>query len=289
MNNLKGNPFYDQLFETKKENSKKKRKLFETVAFWLFVSFVLSFILSELIFIVTVVVCFIVVLCKYATLVPDYESFYYMTFFPELLKHIGINDMRPIRTEKGRGHVRRSGLDILTNGRIMQLSCFEKDSNEFNYFGYYRKSERRHNGKESRNVTTFDGLFFLKEVEEKRLFDFRVVAFKPQDENVFNKKGYSGAVFLNYEKYQLSDHAIDLLAGLYSEFGKVYISYEEGYLGIQFLNFGTCYSYNLNPYLKKGEDTEDHFKIIELSKLDSKIAPVVYELLEDVAQSILKR
>lgn len=289
MINLKGNPFYDQLFDFKKANSNRRKKVWKNSALFLILAFILSFKFSSLVFIFTVVALLLVHLNDCASLIPKYQTYYFLTFFPELVKYMGIHDLKFIKEEQGEKLIRKSGLDLLTEGNVRQVDCFCKESNEFNYFGYYKKTKKVHQGKDTKYVTTFDGLFFIKEVKEDRPFDFRVVGFKPQDENIFNKKGYTGRAFLNYEEFQLSDRAIDLLTGLQKEFGKLYISFEDGYLAIQFLNLGTCYDYNLEPCLKRGEDTDDHFKIIELSKIDSKIAPIVNELLQDISVSVLKK
>lgn len=289
MINLTGTNFYNELLDLKRKNSNKRKKNLETSAFLFVLSFILSLKFSALICIITVVALFWCNLINYTSMIPNYESFYYLTFLPQLLNHVGIYDLGFVKEQEGYKRIRKSGLDLLTKGNIVQSTCFYKESNEFNYFGYYRKTKKVHQGKESRDVTTFDGYFFMKKIQEESLFDFRIVGFKPQDENILNKKGYSGKAFLNYEEFTLSDRAIDLLTGLQKEFGKIYLCLEDGYLAIQFLSFGTCTSYNLEPCLKKGVDTEDHFKIIELSKMDSKIAPIVNELLEDVSLSVLKK
>lgn len=288
MINLKGAQFYSQLMDLKRNNTKKMSILYFNSILIIALSIVLSCGRTFLISIFATLGLLFFCSIRYISMISDYEFYYYETFFPELLSSMGIYYLNFVPEKTGIEVIKKSGLNLLTEGNISQSTCFYSNNNYFNYFGYYKKTKEIKSGKHTSNVINFDGYFFVKELDEDYPFDFRIVDFKQQNESFFNKKGYTGKAFLNYKEVQLSSYSIEQLASLQKEFGRLYISIENSYLAIQFLELGKCAQYMLNPCLEKGKDSDDHFKIIELSKLDAKIAPIFNQVLEDVSKSYLK-
>lgn len=223
-----------------------------------------------------------------STKVPEYSEFYYRKFFPELLKSNGIYDLKRIDNEIGAQMVRDSGLSRFTNGSIKKMNCFESGSHSFSHFGYYKKIKRHRSKNGNTSTTTFDGLFFIRKVPNNQSSNLKLVGFKTSKSSTLSNQYYSGKVFVNNKSITLSKESIKMLRELENEFGRLYISINNGYLAVQFLKFGTCQSYRLYPYLKHGKDTEDHFKIINLSNRIKDIDYIISKVLEDVSKTHFK-
>lgn len=285
MVDLKDVPYYDELLKMKKENMKVKRKGLKYAAIIMLVCTLLSFKFSLFPFIFGIVISVLINVIMHESRMPEYEKFYYEKFFPELLKLNGIYDLEFVQSEKGSQIIRSSGLSGLTDGSIQQMGCFKRKSNAFKYFGYYEKIKRHRSKNRNSSTTTFDGFFFIKKLYNKPEFNFELIGFKATTPNAINKKGYFGRAFVNNQKVTLSETSVRLLKELESEYGKVFISLNDDYLGVQFFKFGSCQFNRLYPYLKNGKDEEDHFKIINLSNRNEKLVPIIDQLLADISKN----
>lgn len=282
MTNLNEIAFYNELMELKRANMKVRNRALKRTA-CIMAPFIFLSLKFNLFFMVPgIVVSVLYNVIVRTLLLPDYEKFYYQKFFPELLNSLDIYDLKLVSDQQGSNFIRSSGLFGLSQGFIHQMGCFKRERNEFKYFGYYEKIKKERNSEDNSYSTTFEGTFFIKQLEKKSDISFKLIMFKAQKPNIFNKKGYTGKCFLNDEKFILSEKSVKLLKELQDEYGKVSISLHKKYLAVQFYKLRSCICFGLNPYLKKGEDTEDHFKIIELSNRDSKISYILFQVLEDI-------
>lgn len=281
MINLNEMKLYQDLIKLKKKNEKIKSKYDKYIIIGILILIaLLSYVgVGAIIFFILIIVVFKTK--NYAEVMPVYHKFYYETFFPDLLERVGISDMTKIEFSDSEKLLRRSGLYNLEDGSMHSCTCFLRKNNEFNYFGCYKKTVSSDDGVE----TTFDGTFFIKELQSPLYSDIIIKKFRLSDESVFNKKGYSGMVTINNKEIRLNDNCIKLLGELEKRYGKVYLLTKNNCLAIQFADFETCSNYRLNPYLENGQDTDNHFQFIELSMLEEEFSSLIQELLSELQYS----
>lgn len=266
---------YKDLIKLKKKNTEIKSKNDCYITICMVIAVILFFYVGISALILGIVVSAFILVKNSIEVVPNYEKYYYKTFFPNLLEYMEISDLTKLSKTDGENLLSRSGLKSLTDGSIDCCTCFLKKHNEYNYFGFYKKSEATDDDTE----ITFDGLFFVKELQEPLFVDLKIQDFRLKESGFLNQKGYSGSVKINQKNVVLNEKCIKLLGELENRYGRVYMVSKNNYLSIQFLDFGTCSKYSLDPYLEDGCDTEDHFRIIELSRLEDQFSTIIEELL----------
>lgn len=269
---------YEDLIKLKNKNTKIKSKSNLYIFLVLALAGILSFYVGAFLILSNWLFIFFFKVIYYLSICSHYKKYYYEKFYPELLEYIGIHDLMYIKDADGKKIIKKSGLNRLTSGGILSITCFHKSSNEFNYFGYYKQTQ----GNEHHSETTFDGYFFIKETKDPLPFNLTIKCFGFSNTNLLNEKYFSGSVTLNGRDVKLSENCIKLLADLEQRFGRAFIVVNENCIAVQFHKLGTDSNYELMPYLENGVDTEDHFRIIELSNLEKEFSSIVDELLGEI-------
>lgn len=278
MFNVNGVPGYKELLKIKKSNTEQNKKFNFFIFGFLIISIILMFYIGVTPFVFFIVFTCFAKLISSVNIYPKYEDYYYNTFLPNVCSYMGVYDLSYIDNQECRYVVNQSGLNCLTDGSIDIETCFIKKDNEFNHFGFYRKSESDDDG----TTITFDGLFFVKELNDPLYTTFKIKNFRVKKISVLNKKGYSGKVIVNNKEVLLNDKCIKLLGELENRYGRVYMVLSKRYLAIQFFGSNVCNKYKVNPFLEKGVDTEDHLRIIELSNMEKDFSGIIEELLGEI-------
>lgn len=278
MFNVGGVPGYKELFKMKQKNTAQNKKFNFSIFGFLIISILLMFYIGVTPFVFFIVFVSFAKLINGVSIYPKYESYYYNTFLPSVCNYMGVNDLSYVEREEGRYVINQSGLNCLTNGSVDLSTCFLRKENEFNYFGFYKKSETD----DDSTTITFDGFFFVKELNDPLYTTFKIKNFRTKKMSVLNKKGYSGKVVVNNKDVILNDKCIKLLGELENRYGRVYMVLGRNYLAIQFFGSNVCNKYKVNPYLENGIDAENHLRIIELSNMEKEFSSIVDELLGEI-------